>query len=431
MFPALAMLCCLALVPDPGKLHPSVPCQTSSRHTYALYLPTMYREDRLLPVLFVFSPGADGAGAAVLFQAGAERLGWIVIASNDARNGPMAPIHEAQAALWKEAFTQYKADPRRVYAAGFSGGARMAMVLAEKHRGAFIGLLSVGAFGAGRSLGPDHLAQVMLCGEEDSNHAELAGAWGRLRGSKGRLLWMEHFPGGHWWAPKELIEEGMVFLDLAAGLQGRQPRDAAAESAFLRRRVEAAWAKTDEGDRAQVERRWRDVAALPGAPVEAEQQAKSLATDPDLRTARSLEVTYADRARRLQTSSAYGPELQRLVGVAAGKGPVALDARRLLERERGALEEWCREALGKQDWELAVKLGRGLVGIGDQGSRGSRGGVLAAMGLAMLGRKEEALVELKAAFARGYKPSRPLVDMPLLTPLQDEVEFKALQNQAR
>jgi len=431
MFPALAVFCCLALVPDPGKLHPSVTCQASPNHSYALYLPKAYREDRLWPVIFVFSPGADGPGSAALFQAGAERLGWIVIASNDSRNGPMAPIREAQAAVWKETFAQYKADPKRVYAGGFSGGARVAMDLAEQHRSAFIGLISVGAFGGGRALGPGHLAHVMLCGEEDFNQAELASAWGRLRDSKGRMLWMEHFAGGHRWAPESLIEEGMVFLDLAAGMQGRQPRNSTAEAAFLSRRVEAAQVAVPDMDQAQRLRRWRDVAALPGAPSEAEEQAKVLAKEADLRTAMSLERTYGERSNRLQTQSNYGPELQRLMGAAAGKGPEAIDARRLLERERGALEERCQEALVGRDWELALKLARGFVAIGDRGSRGSRGGVYAAMALAMLGRKEEALVELKGAFDRGYKPSRPLADMPLLAPLREEPAFKVLQDRPR
>jgi len=425
MLPALAMFVCLAPAPVTRHLQPSVICKASPNHSYALYLPCAYREDRLWPVLFVFSPAGDGAGAAALFQAGAERLGWIVMASNDARNGSKIPIRAAQVALWKEAFGQIKADPKRVYAAGFSGGARMAMDLAEDHSSAFMGLLSIGAFGAGPTLGPKHLAHVMLCGDEDFNQAELAAAWERMRGTKGRRLWMEVFPGGHRWAPENLIEEGLVFLDQSAGLQGRQSRDLAGEAAFLQRRLEVA--RTPQTDRTQLGRRWRDVGALPGAPPEAEQQAELLEKDADYRSALSLERSYAERSNRLRTHSSYGSELNRLLGVATGKGPEALDARRLLERERGELEQRCQEAILAKEWELGLKLARGLVAVGDTGSRGSRGGVYAAMALAHLGRKKEALTELKAAFERGYRPSRPLEDLPLLAPLREEPAFKALQ----
>ncbi|MDP2876868.1 MAG: hypothetical protein Q8O00_11835 [Holophaga sp.] len=425
MLSALALFVCLVAPPVTGQLQPSVGCKASPSHSYALYLPSAYREDRLWPVLFVFSPAGDGAGAAALFQAGAERLGWIVIASNDARNGPMAPIRTAQAALWKEAFDQFKVDPKRAYGAGFSGGARMAMDLAQDHASAFIGVISIGAFGAGPTLGPNHLAHVMLCGDEDFNQAELAAAWERMRGTKGRRLWMEVFPGGHRWAPENLIEEGMVFLEQSAGLQGRQPRDLAGEAAFLQRRL--AVVLTPQTDPAQLLRRWSDVAVLPEAPPEARQQAQLLEKQPDYRSALSLERSYAERSNRLRTSSSYGPELSRLLGVAAGKGPEALDARRLLERERGELEERCREAVIGKEWELGLKLARAMMALGDTGSRGSRGGVYAAMVLAQLGRKEEALTELKAAFERGYRPSRPIDDMPLLAPLRDESAFKALQ----
>jgi len=431
MLPTLALLACLATAPEAGRLQPSVTCQASPVHSYALYLPRAYQEGQLWPVLFVFSPSGNGAEAAGLFQAGAERLGWIVIASNDARNGPAAPIRAAQVALWKEAFDRYRADPRRVYAAGFSGGARMAMALAEDRSGAMVGLISVGAFGTDQLLGPGRLAHVLLCGEEDFNQGELAEVWERLHASRGRTVWMEQFLGGHQWAPADLLAEGMVFLHQFSGLQGRQARDLSAEAAFLLRRWEAARAGDRDLDRAQRSRRWRDLAALPGAPAEAEPLAQSLAKDPEVLAARSLERSFARRAQRLQLSSNYGQELQRLLGLAAGSGPEALDARRLLERERGSLEERCREALAARDWEPALKLARGVVALDDRGSRGARGGAYAAMALANLGRKAEALVELKAAFARGFRPSRPLADLPLLAPLRAEPAFQELQAQRR
>lgn len=407
----------------PGQLHASVVCQASPGHSYALYLPTAYREDRLWPVIFVFSPSGEGAKAAALYQTGAERLGWILVASNDARNGPRAPILAAQAALWKEVFDHTKADPKRVYASGFSGGARMSMDLAEQHSGSLKGLLSIGAFGSGHGTGPGHLAHALICGEEDVNQAELAKAWERLRDSKGRLVWMEHYPGGHAWAPASLIEEGMVFLDLAAGLQGLKPRDPASEAAFLQRRMESARAGLGAEDQAHASRLWQDAAALPGAPAEAPQQAQVLMKDPEVQAAQRLERTFMERSNRLRSEGNYEAGIQRLLSLAAGKGAEALDARRLLERERSAQEEGCVEALAKQSWESALALARGLMAMGD---RGSRGGAYVAIALAQLGRKEEALAELKAALARGYRPSRPLAELPLLAPLRDEPAFKAL-----
>lgn len=424
MLLTFVMVHCLALGPAPGQLHPALTCRADAQQTYALYLPKAYAEDRLWPVLFVFSPTGEGASSAAMFQAGAERLGWIVIASNTARNGPWAPVRVAQAALWKEAFSELKADPSRVYAAGFSGAARMAMELAENHSRQVLGIISVGAYGTGRTLGPSHLAHVLLCGEEDPNHAEQASAWERMRKDKNRLLWMESYPGGHQWAPPHLLEEGMVFLDLAAGLQGRQARQAAAEEAFLLRRLEAARASGPDADQTQPRRRWMDVLALPGTPSEAEQRVKSLVKDPAVQSAMALEASFRERSRDLRMNATYGAELHRLLAVASRPGPEALDARRLLERERGAVEERCQEALQNQDWASALKLGRGLVALGD---RAHRAGVYVAMALAQLGRKEEALKELQAAFERGYQPRLPLADIPLLAPLRESVDFKAME----
>ena len=110
-----------------GRLIPKVSCLSDGKFSYALYLPKGYAADRAWPVLLAFAPDGDGAGPVMLFQAEAERLGWIVAGSLDSRNGAVEPNLAAQKALWEDLHKRFNIDSRRVVSTGFSGGARMAM----------------------------------------------------------------------------------------------------------------------------------------------------------------------------------------------------------------------------------------------------------------------------------------------------------------
>jgi hypothetical protein len=58
-----------------------------------------------------------------------------VAGSNNSRNGPMPEIQAAVSALLTDTEARFPIDSRRVYATGFSGGARVATGLAMGCRG--------------------------------------------------------------------------------------------------------------------------------------------------------------------------------------------------------------------------------------------------------------------------------------------------------
>jgi len=59
----------------------------------------------------------------------AERYGYIVLGSNNSRNGPWKPESEAADAMLQDAQKRFAVDLKRIYFAGFSGGARVARSL--------------------------------------------------------------------------------------------------------------------------------------------------------------------------------------------------------------------------------------------------------------------------------------------------------------
>ena len=94
--------------------------------SYALYLPSNYDPSRPWPVIFLFDPGARGPSAVSHFRAAAERYGYVLVGSNNSRNGLWEQYVPGILAMIADAGTRLSLDPKRVYAAGLSGGARVA-----------------------------------------------------------------------------------------------------------------------------------------------------------------------------------------------------------------------------------------------------------------------------------------------------------------
>ncbi len=111
---------------DTGKLIENVVCLGDSSQSYALYLPSAFDPGKKWPILVLFDPGARGPAAVEAFRDAAESYGWILVGSNNSTNGPMRESARAAWALWVDALKRLPFDERRVYASGFSGGARVA-----------------------------------------------------------------------------------------------------------------------------------------------------------------------------------------------------------------------------------------------------------------------------------------------------------------
>ncbi len=148
--------------------------------------------------------------------------------SNNARNGPMAEIQTAVNALVKDTAARFPIDSRRVYATGFSGGARVATNIAMSCRGCIAGVFAQGAgLPAGaRDAAPLDAAWFAAAGERDMNYPELFELEQEL-GKRGARHRLRVFAGGHEWAPPAVWSEAVEWFELLAMKDGRRPRDAA------------------------------------------------------------------------------------------------------------------------------------------------------------------------------------------------------------
>src|SRR5512140_92326 len=115
-----------------GKVAGPLACPSDPRATYAYYLPSGYTAEKHWPVLFVFDPRSRGALAAELFREAAEDYGWIVVSSNDTMSDTdPGPSVRAINAMISDVPKMFAVDRKRVYAAGFSGGAMYAWAVGK------------------------------------------------------------------------------------------------------------------------------------------------------------------------------------------------------------------------------------------------------------------------------------------------------------
>ncbi|HYE75428.1 MAG TPA: hypothetical protein VEF04_18935, partial [Blastocatellia bacterium] len=117
---------CVAQELPKGRVIDRIACLADPSQSYALYLPANYTEARKWPILYGFDPGGRGNQVVELFKEAAEKYGWIVVGSNNSRNGPGVPLSTILQAFWNDTQTRFAIDERRVYATGMSGGARVA-----------------------------------------------------------------------------------------------------------------------------------------------------------------------------------------------------------------------------------------------------------------------------------------------------------------
>jgi len=189
--------------------------------TFALYVPTAYSKDSAWPLIVAFDPRARGRVPAELFQTAAETYGYIVVGSNVSRNGSMEQSWEAARAMLTDVSTRYSIHPKRIYAAGLSGGARVSFALAMGSN-IFSGVIaSAAGFHDGQMHKTAAFPIFATTGTEDFNYLEMRSLDRELT-SPHRLV---VFEGGHAWLSSELAIEAVEWMELQAMKAGSRPKD--------------------------------------------------------------------------------------------------------------------------------------------------------------------------------------------------------------
>jgi predicted esterase len=209
-----------------GRVIESVACIHDSAQTYALYLPSNYNDARHWPILYALDPGARGKVPVERYREAAERFGWIVAGSNNSRNGNLQASLDAWNAMIGDTTGRFAIDERRAYAAGLSGGARVAILFAVQCNNCLAGVIVSGAgFPGGTEASASmHFSVFSTIGIDDFNFAEVKSLEEKL--SRANITHQtEVFDGRHEWPPSPVAVSAVGWMELVAMKTGRRDRD--------------------------------------------------------------------------------------------------------------------------------------------------------------------------------------------------------------
>jgi dienelactone hydrolase len=209
-----------------GTVVPNIVCRADSQQSYALYLPSGFSVARKWPIVYLFDPGARGGDAVQAVRAAAEQFGYIIAASNNSHNGPMADSTAAANAVWRDTQERFPVEERRRYLAGMSGGARVATAIALSCSGCAAGVIANAAGFPIGSAAPSNLrfAYFGAVGDADFNYGEFVELRKKLDAA-GAQYRIRVFAGQHGWAPPEVWLEALNWMDIRAMVAGSLPRD--------------------------------------------------------------------------------------------------------------------------------------------------------------------------------------------------------------
>ena len=177
--------------------------------TYALYVPSSYHKKGDRPVLLFFDSHGAGIRPVRLYRDLAEQYGYILMGSNDSRNGiPMMQADLMARELCREAMARFGAKSGELALCGQSGGAKVALISGARNPD----VSTVIYCGAAEAIQPNHpLALVGFAGRRDMNYADMV-QFNRSWDGTDMTHYLIEWPGPHEWPPVPAFVDAFMFL---------------------------------------------------------------------------------------------------------------------------------------------------------------------------------------------------------------------------
>ena len=198
----------------PGQIELKIQCRSNADFSYCLYTPSYLEVTKKYPLIIIFDAHARGKMAINRFKPAAEKYGYIIVSSNDARNG-ISDINPIVNALWEDVVNRLPVDVSRIYTAGFSGGARIAASVAI-YKGGVKGVI---ACGAGMPSPEQQISKrfeyISIVGLNDLNYQELK-TLDKALVKHNYTSEMLSFNGTHEWPDSQTLSLAVEWLELMA-----------------------------------------------------------------------------------------------------------------------------------------------------------------------------------------------------------------------
>jgi dienelactone hydrolase len=427
-----------------GAVIDRVVCRTDAQQSYALYLPSSYAPDKRWPIVYCFDPAARGAIPVGRFKDAAEQYGYIIVGSNNSRNGPSDTTAILKAII-DDTHARFAIDDRRLYTAGFSGGARVACAV-----GHLLDIAGVIACGGGfpTNLTPSRSTPFVLfgtAGTEDFNYPEMRQLAQSLD-SFGIANRFAVFEGSHEWAPAALCTEAIEWMEVQAMKRGRRDKDERLIDALFNKRIERVRVTEAAGksyetylgydgiardfkglkDVAEFERRAAQLKGAKEVETAIKQERKQI-EDQTRRTKElfTLKETLKDRDARVQALA----DLKRLIGELKQKtsektaSPERLVVRRSLNQFLAFLSEEAQSLNRRKQYEQTAENLSIIAIIAPDNPRVHYN---LACAYALNRDKSRALEALQHAIEKGFKDVALIESDKDLDALRADAEFKRM-----
>jgi len=207
-----------------GEIIEKVVSTKDSIQSYAVYLPSNYIEDKSFPIIYCFDPHADGKLAVSKFKEAAEKYGYILIGSNNSKNG-LSTLTYTLNTLFDDVKNRISFDEARQYTAGFSGGGRVAIDVSQNYLN-IKGVASNSAGVSDKNIPDKKFDFICFFGNEDFNMYEIKSTESVLN-SINYDYEIIVFDGKHEWANDTILDDAIIWFEIKAmknGLKSKNKR---------------------------------------------------------------------------------------------------------------------------------------------------------------------------------------------------------------
>lgn len=205
---------------ETNKVYPNVSGVSGSGSKFSIYFPDAYTSEEKLPVLVLLDPHAQGEIPVSKYATIANKYNYVLLASNQIKNGLSSNASDIYIKdLVKNIKQRFKIDEKRMFIGGFSGGAKLAVLSADKMP-EFIGALACGGSIPFSFDKEPHYYYVGIVGNQDFNYLEMLQSF-RLFDQYGFDYTSVTFDGGHTWPSKESFELGLMGFEFYSSKIGR------------------------------------------------------------------------------------------------------------------------------------------------------------------------------------------------------------------
>jgi hypothetical protein len=204
-----------------GTVIDTVRLLTSRSESYALLLPPAYNTRSHWPVIYFFEPLGRGSLPLQTYKDLATEHGFIMISSNNCRNGSQAVMEPMAERLFEDTKERFNIDTGHIYCAGFSGGSKLAFRLALKNH--FIhAVIGCGACYPVSGLSKNSIPFIYsgIIGTSDMNYYPMRQNMDILEGM-GIPYYLISFEGSHTWPPPQVFNEALWWTMIRDSLKGK------------------------------------------------------------------------------------------------------------------------------------------------------------------------------------------------------------------